>query len=308
MANIIGGLIGAGGGLAAYGLGVGKNKSQPKSFGETSQYDPNAAYWGGNALGKQWGAQGLAAQKRQGVQLDNTLGNESRASQYDALGLMKEAAYGNRPSVAQLQMQKGLDQGIRNQQAMTASVRGPQALGMAQYGGAQNTAQLQQGVVADMGALRADEMSKALAQYGGMGTAVRGQDEQRATEQAMLEARQRAMNDAFSLGTYGLQAHANDSSVSAAQRQQELLANSYNQNQQIGAGINAANAANEWNYYKAIMGGIQGGMGASGPQSGGGLGGGGGGGGGEGGGQPGYPGAGVGGGQSAGGGGATGWF
>jgi hypothetical protein len=83
--------------------------------------------------------QGRGAQGREGARIDNALGDQSRGAQYDALGMMRDAALGNRPSVAQLQMQQGLDDAVRSQQALASSARGQAALAQAQYNQAANT-------------------------------------------------------------------------------------------------------------------------------------------------------------------------
>ncbi len=158
---------------------------------------------------------GDAAQSRDYVHLDNTLGDESRGSQMDALGLMRQAALGETPSVAQLQMQQGLDQAVRNQAAMAGSARGMSALALAQQNAASNTAMLNQQTAMDQSILRAQEMDAARGAYGGMATGIRGLDEQRSATQAGLEAQQRGLNDQYQLGMYGQAAGLMQSQVQA---------------------------------------------------------------------------------------------
>lgn len=146
---------------------------------------------------------GNQGQNRDYVHLDNSLGDESRRSQMDALGMMRQAALGEVPSVAQLQMQQGLDQAVRNQAAMASSARGMSALALAQQNAAVNTAMLNQRTASDQSILRAQEMDAARGAYGGMATGIRGLDEGRAATQAGLEAQQRGLNDQYQLGMYG---------------------------------------------------------------------------------------------------------
>ena len=144
---------------------------------------------------------------------------------------------------------------------MQASARGPAALAAAQYNAGQNTAAIQQATNAQTGQLRAQEMSAALGQYGQHGVAMRSQDEARALAQAELFARQRQQNDAYQLGLIGQANQANLGQLQAGTTMQGILAGSYDRAQALNAGTNASNAANEWKYYQAIMGGLQGGMG-----------------------------------------------
>lgn len=260
MAPLIGLGLGLGAGGAAAALGVGKNTNKATSFGDSKQYDPNAGHYLQTTTGNRWEGMGEAGQQRQGVALDNGLGNESRGYQQDAIGMMRDAAMGNRPSVAQMQMQQGLDQAMRQQQSMAASARGPAALAMAQYGAAQNSGAAAQDIAAQTSMLRAQEMANALGQYGQMGTSIRGQDEQRAMTQAELEARQRQLNDQYQLGLIGQANQANLGNLQGRVAMQGTLANSWNAAQGANAQANQANANNEWKQFGALMGGAQGGM------------------------------------------------
>lgn len=253
-------LVGAGFGAAIGGsaaaMGVGKNRAEYKPY----SYDPGAAASGQTGIGMGWEGLGDKGQRREGVQIDNTLGNETRGANLDALGMMREAAMGTRPSVAQLQMKEGMDDAIRSQQALSASARGPQALGMAQYQQGANTAGIQQATNAQTGQLRAQEMAQALGQYGQQGLATRSLDEARAAQQAELLARQRQLNDQYQLGLIGQSAGMSQAELNARMQGQGINATSYNQAQALNAGISQANAENEWKYFNATLGGAQGGM------------------------------------------------
>jgi hypothetical protein len=257
MGPLIGLALGGIAGGTAAALGLGKNTNRATSFGASSQYKPVGF---NQFLGEDWEKQGAAGQNRQGVAIDTGLGNMSRDAQLDALGMMRDQAQGNRPSVAEMQMQRGLDQAIRSQQSMAASARGPAAMAMAQYGAGQNTAQLGQEVNAQAGQLRAQEMANALGMYGQMGTSMRGMDEQRALAQAQLEAQQRQMNDAYQMGMLGQANQVRLGAMNAGVQQQQMLANSWNAAQGLDAQTNQNNANNEWKQYGAVIGGMQGGM------------------------------------------------
>ncbi len=104
------------------------------------------------------------------------MGDQARGSQQDALGMMRDAAMGNAPSVAQLQQQRGMQDAMSSQLALAAGARGASGLAQAGYNAAGNVAALQRGGAMDASMLRANEMANARGAYGQMGTAMRGQD------------------------------------------------------------------------------------------------------------------------------------
>ncbi len=256
-APLIGAAVGLGAGLVPWAAGVGKNTGSVQAYGPGSPGYGTPGY-----SGKDWNAYRDAyagAQGRQGARIDTGLGDQSRGAQYDALGMMREAALGNRPSVAQLQMQQGLDDAVRSQQALASSARGQAALAQAQYNQAANTGAMQQAIAAQQSQLRAQEMAAALAQYGGMATGIRGQDEGRSLAQAQLDQANLSRNDQYQLGMGGLMHGANQASIQAGLGMQGIQAGSYDRAQAANAAIAGQNAANEWEWYKAAMGGLQGG-------------------------------------------------
>jgi len=90
---------------------------------------------------------------------------QSIEQQQAALGLIEQAAQGNAPSAAGLQMKQGMQESIQSQMAMARSGRGgynPAAMRQAQQAGVQQ----QQAVNQQMGILRAQEMATARGQYG----------------------------------------------------------------------------------------------------------------------------------------------
>ena len=256
-APILGAAVGLGAGLVPWAAGVGKNNAQVQAYG------PGAPGYGAPTYsGKDWNAYRDAyagAQGRAGARIDTGLGDQSRGAQADALAMMREAALGTRPSVAQLQLQRGLDDAVRSQQSIASSARGQASLAQAQYNQAANTAAAQQAIDAQQAQLRAQEMAAYLAQYGGMATGMRGQDEARAAAQAQLDAQNLQRNDQYQLGMGGLMHGANQSAISAGLGMQNILAGSYDHAQGANARIAGDNAANEWKWYQAALGGLQGG-------------------------------------------------
>jgi hypothetical protein len=197
------------------------------------------------------------AQGRQGAQIDMTAANQSRGmalgtrgQSSEALDMARQAALGQAPSVAQQQLQMGRDQALQNSMAMANSVRG----GGANLAAAQMAAQRQQGEMMGQtnqqaAQLRAQEMAQARGQYGSMAAQQRAQDLQSqgldfqaAQAQAQLEQQQHGLNDAYTMGMYGLGQHAADQQQMGGIRGQEDTAANQLGAGQINAGVNAINA------------------------------------------------------------------
>lgn len=141
----------------------------------------------------------LQSQDRKGAQIDQTQSNQARDAQNyalgqtnDAMGLARNAAYGNAPSAAEIYGQRMLDDSINSQMAMAASASGgPSSIASAQRQAAFQGAQTQQAGARDLAAMRANEMASARDQYlgaagayAGQAGAMRGQDIGVATSQA----------------------------------------------------------------------------------------------------------------------------
>lgn len=188
------------------------------------------AYGGANNTAQQYSDRGAAAQSRQGIQVDRTLTNQdrglgmqSRGQSADALGLMRDAAYGRAPSAAQLQMGQGVNDSIAAQMAMANSARGGGGnIALAQRQAASQGAAMQQQGVAQSAQLRAQEMAQARGAYSQAAVSQRAQDlqaqgldAQSAMQQAALEDAQRARNDQYQLGYEGLGASAVNNQLSA---------------------------------------------------------------------------------------------
>jgi hypothetical protein len=104
------------------------------------------------------------------------MSDQARQSQMDALGMERQAAMGQVPSVAQQQMQMGNADAMRGQLAMAASARGAGAMGAAHYNAGQNMGMMQSQNIAQSGMLRAQEMANARNAYMQGASGVRGQD------------------------------------------------------------------------------------------------------------------------------------
>lgn len=250
-------------GVDMYGTGIGQGTWQDGQQKNKDGYDANAFEYGGSrqagdAIAAGYAAGGAAAQDRAAAQADYTSAEQdraragqARAEQMQALGLQRDAALGNAPSVAQLQMRAGLDQAVRSQESMRASARGASGIALADYQAAGNIAAQQQQVTNQMGTLRAQEMAQARDAYMQGAGGIRGQDYSAAGQaagmaqfQAEQQAAQKRANDAYGLGLFGLAEGVRGQQLGAQGRRQGLLQAGYSDAQHLKAGA-AAQAAKE---------------------------------------------------------------
>lgn len=105
------------------------------------------------------------------------LAGESRGAQTGALGMYLAAAQGKGPSVAQDQLQAGLDASMRAQASMAASARGGGlAAAAAQRQSMINAGGIQSGAANAAAQIRAKEMQDAMAGYAAQANAIRSSD------------------------------------------------------------------------------------------------------------------------------------
>lgn len=131
-----------------------------------------------------------------GPQIDQTQANEARDVGVGALGMLKMRADGSQETPAQALARQQTAGAVAGIQSGAATIKGgamarAAAARGAQAQGARVAAMGQQ----DLSALRAREMADASGQYFGASTAQRTADLGVATQQAQLEASQRAQND-----------------------------------------------------------------------------------------------------------------
>lgn len=241
------------------GLFGSKNEFQAKP----TQLDASAYQYGGNHGGteaadaERYRTLAQNAESRQGPQLQTANADQARAlamqgrgDQQAAMGLSRQAALGNAPSVAAIQQQQGLDQAMRNQYALAGSARGPGALANAQYNAAQNAGAMAQQGVNQAASLRASEMAQARNDYASQASGIRSADVgqqqadfSQANAQAQLEAGQRALNDQYSLGQYQNEQAVRDAGLKAAMAMQAQQSANQQAADQINAGVAQQNAA-----------------------------------------------------------------
>lgn len=204
---LMGGPVGAVAGGAAGGAGVGGDVDNPlkpevnpyKEPENGFQYDMNGAVIGTKEGAQQWAQKGLDQEGRfsgqQGDFFNRAMDpNAAQAqenpflaahdanaqlSQQDALGMMRSAALGQTPSVAQGQLAQGLNASMAQQSAMAGSARGAAALANAQGNAAGNVMNASQQANQQSAILRAQEMDAARGAYGGMANQLRGSNLQR---------------------------------------------------------------------------------------------------------------------------------
>ncbi|MFO0637799.1 MAG: hypothetical protein U0183_01205 [Polyangiaceae bacterium] len=243
----------------------GYNADKYEYGGQAGAADARAGMYDGLAHG---------AALREGAQADYGAANadraqaqQARAQQAQALDLQRQAALGTAPSVAQLQMQAGMDQAMRGQEAQRASARGAAGVAMADYGAAANIAATQQQTNQQMGILRAQEMATARDAYMQGATGMRGMDYQAAQQAAAMaqfqteqEMRQREMNDRQQMGMYGMAEGVRGLQMQGNLQQQSAMANAYFENKRLEQAAAAGQAAQA---QQAIQMGVGGLVGAS---------------------------------------------
>lgn len=179
---------------------------------------------------------------------------QSRSGQMGAMGLLQDAAYGNAPSAAQMQIMAGADQAVQQQMGMANALRGgfnPAAVRNAQIQGAGIQAQAnQQGAI-----LRAQEMAQARGQYFDAANAIRVGDQN--SQQLQLGMQQMllgAYNNALSQGMSADQARL-AAAQSVAQYETSVKTGQIQAAAQLEAAKRAA-AAQEDAANKAFIGSI----------------------------------------------------
>jgi hypothetical protein len=132
--------------------------------------------YGGDLAAALAGAQGRATPQTQAATIDQSQANQFRNQQKDLTQALADRAAGRGgPSLAEMQMRRGLDTSIASQRAQAASARGLSP-GMAQRLAANNIAQAQQATNADATMLRASEQQQAQGMLGNVLAGARGQD------------------------------------------------------------------------------------------------------------------------------------
>ncbi len=243
----------------------GYNAGKYEYGGKAGMADSQAGYYMGLGAG---------SQNRMGAQADYTAANAdrqnaalARAQQDQALGLQRDAAMGLTPSVAQQQMQQGLDQAMRGQESQRSSARGAAGVAMADYAAAGNIASAQQQVGVQSSILRAQEMAQARDAYQAGATGMRGMDYSAAQQAAGMaqfqteqEMRQRQMNDQRELGMYGAAEGIRGQQMQGNLQQQSAMMNAYLENQRLYQAREAGEAAQAG---QAVQMGIGGAAGAA---------------------------------------------
>jgi hypothetical protein len=170
---------------------------------------------------------------------------QSRGDAQDALGLSRQAAEGKVPSVANLQMNEGLNKTLSSQVAAAGSARGgPQAGAAAARGAALGSVQAQDDIVGKQSIMRADEMAKGREEYQrGAGQlraqdlASRGLSGEEAFKGAGLDLQSRLGMGQLGLGYEGLSRGAFGQGMGAGQFDQKMGMEQQNSDRQLGMGV-----------------------------------------------------------------------
>lgn len=236
---------------------------------DPSRYEYNGAGMGATERAQMYDRLGADAQKREAVQADFGLARAQMGrgddAQADAIGMLREAALGSAPSVAQKQLQMGQDAAMRSQESLRASARGASGVALADYGAAANIAAGQQATNAQQGLVRAQEMAEARGALMSGTTAARGQSIQAAGLEgswsqgnAALQMQQREANDrrdaamrAAAEGVAGQQGTMNLA-------QQQAMQRAYEEQQQREAAARAGNNASSERVVGMVVGGLSG--------------------------------------------------
>lgn len=217
-----------------------------------------------------WNQQAANVQGRNAFQGDFRNAEAMRQQQQAQIGqgqqtrqMFYDAAMGNAPSLAQAQLQQGVDRGIAGQLAVANSARGSAA----QRAGAMRGAQLQgqdmmAGLGAQSGALRAQEI--ATARQGLIGAdqglsnslaGMRGADVGQAGMNLQAQMANRAQNDQYAqaLAGYGMNASG---AVTEGRRGAANAQNTFDFNTQVGnANLEKDKAAGEQQLGGQVAGG-----------------------------------------------------
>lgn len=268
-----GGLLGGGadaiGEAAKDFSNVGKNKFQANPYqatpigamgGQADHYANMGQDGKNNAMAQANYAQGQMQANRGPQATENgLLANreaQGRGYQMDSLGMARQAAMGNAPSVAARQMQAGLDSAVAGQQSGMGSARGAAGLALAGSNANANVANLQNQTFNQASQLRAQEMAQARGQYQAGSDALRQADQGRLQMGNQMGQFNANLNDQYKFGMgqlgQGFQGAAqgwNAQSADALKQQQgmdmaaqAINADSYNQSQAINAGVAQGNA------------------------------------------------------------------
>lgn len=175
----------------------GKNESV-----KNTNVDPNAFQYGGRqgAAGEEadyYRNQSQGTDQRGSPLADYGQANQARTQQQTALDLTRSAAYGQQPSVAQIQQQQGTERAIGDQLAAAASARGTgPGMAAAQRSAQQQGSAMAQQAVGQGAALRAQEMADARNSLAAQAAGLRGQDIGASQFQAQQSLAGRNANDA----------------------------------------------------------------------------------------------------------------
>lgn len=269
-----GGGVTKGVGKALGGVGdIGHNNFQAQDYAHSGEEDPNAFDYGGwsggaaeaadryantsNAYtaGAQ-GAFGGAGTVLGEANADRDAAYGARGSEADALGLMADRAHGQDLIANKIAAQQANTLQAQ-QQSAAAGARGPAALALAQQGAAANTSAGQAQIASGAEIAGAQEqLANEQAYLGGAGT-IRGQDiNQMGATTGLGSAYTQAgtAQGQLGLGYTGAEQNVQNAQLNAQTQKQNIQAQSQSGTNATNAGVSTANAQNQWELPKMVLG------------------------------------------------------
>jgi hypothetical protein len=179
-------------------LGTGQFQVNAPQVNMTAGNLPGAQVYRDQAAQQQQMVQGRPTPMVQGAQLNTTRADEARGGQQQLAADLLAASRGQGPSVAQEQLRQGAEKNLAGAVALTNSTRG---MGGAAAAGQLQAARAQVGqqMASDAALLRAQEVTQARGQLGGVLGDVRQADLATASQQAQLEQQAGLANQQASL-------------------------------------------------------------------------------------------------------------
>lgn len=192
-------------------LGLDASQSGGANYGNDPDYQAKKQAY--------YDQQTAAAQARQAPTLDWSQANQAAGLQNSAAQSYQGVLNGTQPSLAQQQMQAGLQQANADASSQAASIRGGGSNAvLAAQGAAQQDFQRQMATNAQAGMLRAQELDQARGGLGGLASNMRGQAQQQTEYGGTLQQNQMQINDAAANNWQKLNQGMNDTQYNGANK------------------------------------------------------------------------------------------
>jgi hypothetical protein len=223
-------------------------RAKPREVGDTSLRGVDEM---GRAAGGQAAmAQAQTEQDRMAGGESRALGMEARGAQTDAMGMARARATGQAPSIAAMAGARDQAALARQQGSMAASARGPAAMALAQQNAAGNASQGMAQISQSSQIAEAQERQAAESAYAAQAQGLRGAD----MSQRGQDQQSQAMSQQRGLGYAGLQLGVSQADMQGRVAGEQMRTQAAMNADQINAGINMRNAANERDWLEKGIG------------------------------------------------------